>query len=35
MKLRNLHEVTSKMGINVKKMSETVKTTTVYPDYYY
>jgi len=23
------------MGVNVKKLSEAVKTTTVYPDYYF
>jgi len=28
-----LQELTSKAGVNVKQMSKTVKTTTVYPDY--
>ena len=30
-----LQELTSKTGVNVKKISETVKTTTIYPDYYF
>ena len=30
-----LQELTSKAGVNVKQMSKTVKTTTVYPDNYF
>jgi len=30
-----LQELTFKAGVNVKQMSKTVKTTTVYPDYYF
>ena len=30
-----LQELTSKLGVNAKQMSKTVKTTTVYPDYYF
>jgi len=30
-----LQELTLQTGVNVKKMSETVKTTAEYLDYYY
>ena len=30
-----LQELTSKAGVNAKQMYKTVKTTTVYPDYYF
>jgi len=30
-----LQEITSEAGVNVKQISKIVKTTTVYPDYYF